>query len=172
VYKAVLKGAASDRVRDGGDAPSAQKNNNVIARDSALLSEDARKIVFGIIKDEEIDENSRNNNQYALFEQIKARFPQLMVIEQFLKDCYQVFDSKDIGALDMFILKYKESSIEAISQYAVGLQADYEAVKNSLIYPNVSNGPLEGLNSRIKMIHRRSGGRAGMLLLNAYMLLS
>jgi transposase len=46
---------------------------------------------------------------------------------------------------------------------------DYEAVKNSLILTHISNGPLEGKNSRLKMIHRRSGGRAGLLLLNAYM---
>ena len=41
-------------------------------------------------------------------------------------------------------------------------------MKNSLIYPEISNGPLEGVNSRIKMKHRRGGGRAGMELLNAY----
>ncbi|MBS3948854.1 MAG: transposase, partial [Dethiobacter sp.] len=45
------------------------------------------------------------------------------------------------------------------------------AVKNSLIYGDISNGPLEGVNSRIKAIHRRSSGRAGIFLLNAYMVL-
>jgi transposase len=48
------------------------------------------------------------------------------------------------------------------------LLKDYEAVKNSLIYKDISNGPLEGTNSQIKMKHRRGGGRAGMELINAY----
>jgi len=51
---------------------------------------------------------------------------------------------------------------------AIHLGDDYEAVKNSLIYPEVSNGPLEGVNSRIKMKHRHAGERAEMELLNAY----
>ena len=51
---------------------------------------------------------------------------------------------------------------------STGLANDYDAVKNSLIYPEISNGPLEGVNRRIKMKHRRAGGRAGMGLLNAY----
>jgi transposase len=38
----------------------------------------------------------------------------------------------------------------------------------SLIYKNISNGPLEGINSRIKMKHRRGSGRAGIELINAY----
>ena len=32
--------------------------------------------------------------------------------------------------------------------------------------------PLEGTNSRIKMKHRRGGGRAGIELLNAYNVLT
>ena len=45
-------------------------------------------------------------------------------------------------------------------------------MKNSLIYPEISNRLLEGTNSRIKMKHRRGGGRAGIELLNAYNVLT
>ena len=174
MYKAILKGAASGRAKAGGGTqpPGKRKAANDVARDSELLSEVARKIVYGDKIDDDVAENSKNNNQIAIVAQINVMFPQLQDIEQFLKDCYEVFDSKDIDTLDTFIGKYRESSIEPISQYAVGLQADYEAVKNSLIYSHISNGPIEGINSRIKMVHRRSGGRAGILLLNAYMLLA
>jgi len=67
---------------------------------------------------------------------------------------------------------YNKSHVDSLAQYAKGLADDYEAVKNSLIYSEISNGPLEGINSRIKAIHRRSAGRAGIFLLNAYMVLS
>jgi transposase len=65
-----------------------------------------------------------------------------------------------------------DSEYEPVARYANSLRADYAAVRNSLLYPNISNGPLEGHNSRIKFKHRRSGGRAGLDLLNAYFVLS
>lgn len=98
-------------------------------------------------------------------------YPIVLLLIAFLTDVYHVFDSCDIAALDNLIQKYRGSDIDALSQYVKGLEDDYEAVKNSLIYPDISNGPSEGLNSRLKFVHRRSGGRAGIFLLNAYMLI-
>ncbi len=83
---------------------------------------------------------------------------------------YQVFDSRALEALDNLIQKYRESDVDTLAQYVKGLADDYEAVKNSLIHDDISNGPSEGFNTRIKFIHRRSGGRASIFLLNAYML--
>ena len=57
-------------------------------------------------------------------------------------------------------------------QYATGLRKDCAAVQHSLLYPEISNGPREGMNSRIKMRHRRGGGRAGIELRNAYNVLN
>ena len=71
-----------------------------------------------------------------------------------------------------FIACYKSSDIVPLAQYADGLAKDTVAVQNALSYRHISNGPIEGINSRIKMMHRRSSGRAGIELLNAYMVLS
>ena len=79
-----------------------------------------------------------------------------------------MFDDYSVVELDSFITKYKSIEIAPLAQYASGLLNDYEAVKNSLIYKDISNGPIEGINSRIKMKHRRGGGRAGIELINAY----
>ena len=95
-------------------------------------------------------------------------FPVLQVLVQFLKDLYNVFDTRSIDALDTFISKYINSEIYSLAQYANGIQDDYNAVKNSLLYPDISNGPIEAINGRIKMKHRRSVGREGLELLNAY----
>jgi transposase len=86
----------------------------------------------------------------------------------FLTEFYFFIDSCDIIALDSFIEKYKASSVDALSQFASGLEKDYEAVKNSLVYVSISNGPVEARNSLTKMYHRRSRGRAGIELLQAY----
>lgn len=104
-------------------------------------------------------------------EKVYAMFPVLQELVQFMKDLYNVFDTRSIEALDAFISKYINSEIYSLAQYANGLQNDYNAVKNSLLYPDISNGPIEGINSRIKMKHRRSAGREGLELLNAYMVI-
>ena len=68
--------------------------------------------------------------------------------------------------------QYQNCDIVPLAQYATGLGKEYEALKNSPIYPEISNGPLEGVNSRIKMKHRRGSRRAGLELLNAYNVLT
>ncbi len=50
---------------------------------------------------------------------------------------------------------------------AAGLRKDDAAVKNGLLYPQISNVPQEGANSRIEMKHRHEGGHAAFGLLNA-----
>jgi len=102
-------------------------------------------------------------------EKVYAMYPELHVLIQFLKSLYNVFDTYSVEALDDFISKYIDSEIYTLAQYARSIQNDYTAVKNSLLYPEVSNGPIEGKNSRIKMKHRCSAGREGLELLNAYM---
>ena len=88
--------------------------------------------------------------------------------KQFLTDCYSIFDTRSIVVLDSFIAKYKESEVASFSQYARGLADDYDAVKNSLIFKEISNGPVEALNNSAKALHRRCRGRASVELLTAY----
>ncbi|MDQ2085632.1 transposase [Herbivorax sp. ANBcel31] len=103
---------------------------------------------------------------------IKTKYPVVLYLTEFLNDCYHVFDTGEIEGLDFFLNKYKNSKYEPVKKYANSLIADYSAVKNSLIYKNISNGPLEAHNNRIKFKHRKCGGRAGLNLLNAYFVLS
>jgi len=80
---------------------------------------------------------------------------------------HEVMLSMDVKKLDNYICKYENDPIETISVFASGLKKDYAAVKNSLIYPETSNGPIEGTNHKIKMMRRRGYGRAGIELINA-----
>lgn len=117
-------------------------------------------------------QRKRNLKKNIINEKVIAMYPVILMLIQFLKDFYYVIDSGDTSGLDTFISTYKNNNIEPMSHFAKGLLNDYEAVKNSLIYKDISNGPIEGINSRIKMKHRRSAGRAGIELLTAYMVLS
>jgi len=78
---------------------------------------------------------------------------------------------EDVTKLDRFIHEYQNNSSEPISVFASGLKKDYESVKNCLLYPKISNGPMEGTNNKIKMIRKRGYGRAGIELLNALLVL-
>ena len=90
----------------------------------------------------------------------------------FLIDFHTCLDLNETVLLDAFIDKYKDSEIASVAQFANGLTRDYDAVKNCLRYPHISNGPIEGINSRTKYIHRRGSGRASVELLNAYRVLA
>ena len=73
VYIILLMGAASDRAKSDGDAPvsGAQKAERRVARDSALLSEETRKSVFGDKNDEDSAGKSKITNRKTLIAQIK-----------------------------------------------------------------------------------------------------
>lgn len=75
--------------------------------------------------------------------------------------------SADVKKLADFINTYQNDSIEAIATFASGLGKDNQAVMNNLLYPEISNGPIEGVNNKIKMMRRRGYGRAGLEFVNA-----
>ena len=105
------------------------------------------------------------------FTRIETRFPIIARLSAFLLAFYDILMREDVIKLDCFIHEYQNDCIEPISVFTSGLKKDYEAVKNCLLYPKISNGPIEGTNGKIKMIRRRGYGRAGIELLNALLVL-
>ena len=106
-----------------------------------------------------------------IFEEIKNKISIIPEITSFLHSFKEIIQVKDITSLDRFIDTYQNNPIEGISTFVSGIKKDYHAVKNSLIYRYISNGPMESSNGKIKMIRRRSFGRAGIELLNALVVL-
>ena len=86
---------------------------------------------------------------------------------QFGVEYHSFMDSNDIAGLIEFTEKYKNSSYGRLASFANGLQMDIEAVKNTLLYPHISNGLVEGNNSTIKCAKRVGGSRAKIDLLSA-----
>lgn len=62
--------------------------------------------------------------------------------------------------LYLFIEKYKNSDLKELSRLASGLEKDLSAVENAIASP-LSNGFVEGTNSKLKMIKRTMYGRCG-----------
>ena len=90
---------------------------------------------------------------------------------QFGIDYHNFMDNNDPSGLVDFINKYKHDSYWRLARFANGLQMDIDAVKNTLLYPHISNGPVEGTNSIIKCVKRMGGSRAKIDLLTAKMVL-
>lgn len=65
---------------------------------------------------------------------------------------------------DTWLFKVLTCRLRPLRKFAESLLDDYAAVKASLMLP-VSNGPVEGLNNRLKMLKRQMYGRAGQDLL-------
>lgn len=73
--------------------------------------------------------------------------------------------------LDDWLQAAKASSVKAFQSFAKGLKEDYEAVKAGMTL-DVSNGPVEGQNNRLKMLKRQMFGRANLELLEKRFILT
>ena len=102
----------------------------------------------------------------ATWARLLKAVPDLLALLTCLVAFYEVLISGEVAKLDLFIAAYLHDPREPLATFAAGLQKDYAAVKNCLLYPDISNGPMEATNQKIKMVRRRTYGRAGLELLN------
>lgn len=65
--------------------------------------------------------------------------------------------------LYLFIERYKISEIKELASFANGLEKDIYAVENA-VASNLSNGFVEGTNSKLKMVKRTMGRYSKQLL--------
>ena len=98
---------------------------------------------------------------------ISAMHPVYARMIQFGVDYHKFMDNNDPVGLLEFIEKYKGDSYWRLARFANGLQMDIDAVTNTLLYPDISNGVVGGTNSLIKSIKRVGGGKAKADLLTA-----
>ena len=71
---------------------------------------------------------------------------------------------RQAALFDSWLLKAASSSLKSLKTFAKGLFDDYAAVKASMS-TDWSNGPVEGLNNKLKMLKRHMYGRASLDLL-------
>ena len=84
-------------------------------------------------------------------------------ILQDLKQAYTSFQDVMGGEkpdeLNTWIKKYSVSEYQHIASFAKELNKDISAIKNAIRY-NISNGPMEGCNNKVKAVKRSMYGRA------------
>lgn len=96
--------------------------------------------------------------------------PILQSLEKCIRQFREIFDTKIMNLLYIFIDKYSKSSIKELASFAQGLVRDKKAVENAVASP-LSNGFVEGMNNRLKTIKRSMFGRCRKELLAAKLML-
>lgn len=97
--------------------------------------------------------------------------PVLLELERCVRKFREIFETKNMSTLYLFIIEYLTCPLQPIASFVNGLQRDIEAVENA-VASEISNGFVEGTNNRVKMIRRISFGRCGQALLSAKLILS
>ncbi|AFA50202.1 transposase [Acetobacterium woodii] len=97
---------------------------------------------------------------------LKMNYPVICELYKCIKEFRQIFKEKSLPQLYLFIDRYKESEMKPLAIFATGLEKDLEAVENAVV-SDLSNGFVEGVNNKLKMIKRTMYGRCGQKLLTA-----
>jgi len=100
----------------------------------------------------------------SILDQMAQQHPDLASIVEISNGFLQLLRQRQSDKFDDWLLKALTSSIKPLQTFAKGLLNDYAAVKASMT-TEVSNGPVEGLNNKLKMLKRQMYGRAGLELL-------
>lgn len=97
---------------------------------------------------------------------IWKEYPVLWILESCIQEFRAIFEHKNISYLYLFIEKFKVSSIKELATFAIGLEKDIDAIENA-VASDLSNGFVEGMNNKLKMIKRTMYGRSSKKLLEA-----
>ena len=97
------------------------------------------------------------------------KYPAVIEIQRCTEDFRAIYVNKSVTELETFAQQYSVSGIGPFRSFASGLCTDWDAVKNSVI-SDMSNGFVEGINNKIKVIKRTMYGRAKIDLLRVKVL--
>ncbi|MBD2234978.1 ISL3 family transposase [Phormidium tenue] len=108
--------------------------------------------------------DNRQAEETDLLERVVQQHPDLSQLVVLADAFLQLLRQRQADAFDDWLLKAARCALKPLQTFAKGLFDDYAAVKASLM-TEVSNGPVEGLNNKLKMLKRQMYGRANLELL-------
>ena len=120
----------------------------------------ARRAAYLLIKRTE----NRDDDEAERVALLAQQHPDLARAIQVTDEFLDVLRHQRADRFDTWLFEALTCRLRPLQKFAEGLLDDYAAVKASLLMP-VSNGPVEGINNRLKMLKRQMYGRAGQELL-------
>ena len=100
------------------------------------------------------------------YEYLWNKYSILQEIEKCIREFREIFRTKKMPLLYLFIDRYKYSSLKELASFASGLEKDISAVENA-VASDLSNAFVEGTNNKVKMVKRTMYGRCSKKLLAA-----
>jgi transposase len=97
--------------------------------------------------------------------------PQMTALAERVREFATILTRRQGHTLDAWITAVRSNDLPALHTFVHGLSRDLPAVVAGLTLP-YSNGPMEGTNTKVKLIKRQMYGRAGFALLRQRILLS
>lgn len=107
---------------------------------------------------------NREPDDTELLEKLRHQHPNIERLFKLADEFLKLLRERTADTFDTWLVKSLSCSIKPFQSFAKGVLDDYVAVKASLT-TTVSNGPVEGLNNKLKMLKRQMYGRAGLDLL-------
>jgi len=107
---------------------------------------------------------NRQAEEVDLLEQLVKQHKDLAQLVELADEFLELLRKRKSDAFDGWLTKAIGCAIKPLQTFAKGLFDDYAAVKASMM-SEVSNGPVEGLNNKLKMLKRQMYGRASVQLL-------
>lgn len=116
-------------------------------------------------------EENRKLEDQELLEHLAKQHSDLATLVELAHTFLELLRQRQADAFDGWLMKTLTCQIQALKKFAAGLMDDYAAVKASMM-TEVSNGPVEGLNNKLKMLKRQMFGRAGLTLLTKRLIMT
>ena len=107
---------------------------------------------------------NRQAEETDLLERMTQQHPDLASLVDLADGFLQLLRKRQANAFDDWLESVENSSIKPLKTFAKGLIDDYAAVRASM-NSEWSNGLVEGLNNKLKMLKRQMYGRASLDLL-------
>lgn len=110
-------------------------------------------------------------HERAHLDDLLASYPQLTALAEHLRAFAEVLTNRHGADLHGWMSRVDASDLPALHSFVRGLRKDLPAVVAGLSL-TYSNGPMEGANTKVKLLKREMYGRAGFPLLRQRILLS
>lgn len=104
------------------------------------------------------------------FEKVCQQYPIVQTIYQAVWEFKDIFKNKVVNQLTHWIEKIKKLNIREINSFILGVERDFEAVQNAIIY-DYNNGLAEGNVNKVKVVKRIMYGRCSFLTLRSKVLM-
>ncbi len=104
-------------------------------------------------------------------EELVAACPEMTDLARLVAEFAAILTERRGNELDAWMKQVREAGLTELGPFLRGLDQDHDAAITGLTVP-FSNGPIEGVNTKIKLIKRQMYGRASFELLRHRILLA